>query len=225
MVTKLLIPDSTIKRIRDKISENLDRSSTNDSSIARILATNQVISGWCHYYKYAADASRVFNWLGWHAHWKMAHWLGAKYRIRGMPEIMKRYHNGTQFVVEGCRFKSTELYRKGRYVKCIFPPNPYLMDTVSITREHSQTDIPWTGYERRKGMADLRTLVLQRDDLTCQVCGVRLTYSSAKVDHKRPYRRFKRPIDANRLENLQALCATCHNKKTKSDQQAESRMR
>jgi group II intron reverse transcriptase/maturase len=225
MTTKLLIPDTAIKKIRDKITEALDRTSTNDSAVARIVATNQVISGWCHYYQYAADASRTFNWLGWHAHWKMAHWLGAKYRIDSMPEIMKKLHDGKQFTVNGCLFKSTERYRSASYRKRFFPPNPYTMETVAITRELSQLEGHWTGYERRKGMADVRTLVIQRDNLTCQQCGAKVTYSTAQVDHRRPYRRFKLPVNANRMDNLQTLCIPCHNKKTKSDRQVESRMR
>ena len=225
MTTKLLIPNTAIKKIRDKITEALDRTTVNDSAVARITATNQIISGWCHYYKYAADASRVFNWIGWHAHWKMAHWLGAKYRIRGMPEIMKRFHDGKQFTVNGRSFKSTETYCSASYRKRFFPPNPYTMTKVNITREIHQSDTHWTGYETRKGMKDMRVLVLSRDNLSCQHCGTEVTYSTAHVDHKRPYRRFKLPIDANRLDNLQTLCIPCHKKKTKSDRQMESRMR
>jgi 5-methylcytosine-specific restriction endonuclease McrA len=46
------------------------------------------------------------------------------------------------------------------------------------------------------------------------------------VDHIRPVRRFKQPVDANNPENLQTLCVeTCHKGKTKFDRQMESRVR
>lgn len=35
----------------------------------------------------------------------------------------------------------------------------------------------------------------------------------------------KRPVDANRLENLQTLCVPCHARKTELDRQRESRVR
>ncbi|MGH9900093.1 MAG: HNH endonuclease [Pyrinomonadaceae bacterium] len=56
------------------------------------------------------------------------------------------------------------------------------------------------------------------------MCDKPVTSHTAEVDHIKPFRRFKRPIDANSLENLWALCENCHNEKTKLDRQMESRM-
>jgi predicted HNH restriction endonuclease len=52
-----------------------------------------------------------------------------------------------------------------------------------------------------------------------------VTHAEAEVDHKRPVRRFKRPVDANTLGNLQTVCRSCHGAKTQSDRQMESPVR
>jgi 5-methylcytosine-specific restriction endonuclease McrA len=83
----------------------------------------------------------------------------------------------------------------------------------------------WTGYESRPGMADLRPRIMERDGYTCQTCGEVVTPETCEVDHIRPVRRFKRPIDANSEGNLWTLCLACHAAKTKVDQQMESRVR
>jgi 5-methylcytosine-specific restriction endonuclease McrA len=67
--------------------------------------------------------------------------------------------------------------------------------------------------------------MLERDQYTCQHCGLAMTTTTGEVDHIKPVRRFKRPIDANVLENLWTLCRPCHAAKTHQDRQVESRMR
>jgi 5-methylcytosine-specific restriction endonuclease McrA len=74
-------------------------------------------------------------------------------------------------------------------------------------------------------MADLRPLIIERDEYKCQVCGKAVTPNTCQVDHIRPVRRFKRPIEANVEWNLWTLCLDCHEAKTKSDRQMESRVR
>ena len=96
------------------------------------------------------------------------------------------------------------------------------MEEITLQREDLPGEKEWVGYEQRKGMTDLRPLVVERDGFTCQKCQRAVTYSTAQVDHIRPMRRFKRPVDANRLDNLQTLCDQCHNHKTEMDRQMES---
>jgi 5-methylcytosine-specific restriction endonuclease McrA len=74
-------------------------------------------------------------------------------------------------------------------------------------------------------MADLRPFILERDGCVCQRCGEPVTPSRAKIDHIRPVRRFKRPVDANTFDNLWTLCQPCHRRKTESDRHVESRVR
>jgi 5-methylcytosine-specific restriction endonuclease McrA len=74
-------------------------------------------------------------------------------------------------------------------------------------------------------MSDLRLLALERDGYRCCTCKEAVSNKTAQVDHLNPVSRFKRPVDANRLDNLQTLCIRCHKQKTRSDQQRESRGR
>jgi 5-methylcytosine-specific restriction endonuclease McrA len=94
-----------------------------------------------------------------------------------------------------------------------------------IHREELPEDLHWAGWEMRPGMADLRPLVLARDEYQCQSCGERVRPNQAQVDHKRPVGRFKRPVAANRMENLQTLCRPCHRIKTEKDRRMESPVR
>jgi 5-methylcytosine-specific restriction enzyme A len=130
----------------------------------------------------------------------------------------------------GCPDKSESLVRHAdfstkRYRRRPSIPNPYTTREV-IVREELPDSKPWTGVERRPGMADLRHAVLIRDKFTCQYpgCGAKVTNASAEVDHVIPVRAFKRPGDANSLTNLWTLCTACH-KKTESDRRRESRVR
>jgi hypothetical protein len=153
----------------------------------------------------------------------MAHWLGRKFKL-AMPEVMRRFNqdgltSGTHRLLKPTEFPSL------RYQQRFFKPNPYLTQKRVLSRENLPVESYWTGYEARPGMADLRPLILERDEHICQICGIKTTTSTAEVDHIRPVKRFKRPIDANTFNNLWTLCKNCHQEKTKSDQQAESRVR
>jgi 5-methylcytosine-specific restriction endonuclease McrA len=99
------------------------------------------------------------------------------------------------------------------------------MQERKLDREELPAETYWTGYEARPGMRDLKPLILERDEHTCQICGIKVINSTAEVDHIRPVRRYKRPIDANVDWNLWTLCIPCHKEKTRYDRQAESRVR
>ncbi|RMF40418.1 MAG: DUF1998 domain-containing protein [Anaerolineae bacterium] len=49
-----------------------------------------------------------------------------------------------------------------------------------------------------------------RDGYRCQVCGAPEGERAHHVHHKRPFRLFASPEEANRLENLVTLCPACH---------------
>src|SRR5712691_1556506 len=74
-------------------------------------------------------------------------------------------------------------------------------------------------------MADLRPLILERDENLWQLGETQVTPETAQVDHIRPVRRFKRPTEANVSENLPTLCLPCHRKKTEADRRMASPVR
>lgn len=56
----------------------------------------------------------------------------------------------------------------------------------------------------------IRKTVRQRDQFTCQVCGIKEAGEAHHVHHKIPLKNFKSLVEANRLDNLITLCPNCH---------------
>jgi RNA-directed DNA polymerase len=226
MTTKILIPRQAKDRFRATIAAATARETFKDSLNAKILALNQVIGGWCRYYQYTSKASSEFGGLGHFVFWRTAHWLGGKYKL-AMPEVMKRYYlrggKNTFATGQGYRLILPSEFSSATYKKRFLKPNPYTTKE-GVKREELPNDKNWTGYEARLGMADLRLIVLERDGYTCQICERQVTLHTAQVDHLKPFRRFKKPVDANTPENLWVLCEQCHRRKTESDREAESRV-
>jgi RNA-directed DNA polymerase len=223
ITTKIVIPEEAMDKVRVKIRTTCGLTSHQDSVNAKITGLNRVIHGWCQYYQYTSKASTQFSQLGYELFWEMAHWLGRKFKI-SMPEVMRRF-NQDGFTSGKYRLLKPSEFPSLQYRQRFFKPNPYLTQERALNRENLTFESYWTGYEVRPGMADLRPLILERDEYICQNCGVKVMASTAEVDHIRPTRRFKRPIDANTFDNLWMLCKNCHQEKTKSDRQAESRVR
>jgi RNA-directed DNA polymerase len=225
MKTKVTIPKEAMDKIKSNIGLALAPSSSQDSMATKILALNRLIGGWCRYYQYTSRTGKQFGNVQTYTFWCMAHWLGRKYQL-SMPVVLQRFCEGGYFVTGKLRLLRpaadfSPLQYKQRFLK----PNPYLMQEKKLDREELPIETHWTGYEARPGMRDLRSLILERDEHICQICGVKVTNSIAEVDHIRPVHRFKRPIDANVDWNLWTLCIACHQEKTKYDRQAESRVR
>lgn len=218
--TKVLIPNKSVENVTQKVTKATDKTSHQDSANAKILGLNQIIGGWYRYYQHTSEAGRTFGRIRHQSFWKLAHWLGRKYQLT-MPKVLKTFkHKGSLGTKHRQLIKPLPtLHYKKRFLK----PNPYTHQE-RVQREELPTETNWLGWERRPGMEDLRPLILARDNFTCQKCGTQVSPQEAHVDHKRPVRRFKRPVDANREGNLQLLCIPCHKIKTKDDQKGESRV-
>jgi len=61
-----------------------------------------------------------------------------------------------------------------------------------------------------KNWEEQRMKAIERDDYTCQVCGE--TEELLQVHHLTPFKEFDNYEQANKIENLETLCATCHGK-------------
>jgi RNA-directed DNA polymerase len=223
ITTKIVIPDEAMDKVRGKIRIALSPTSHQDSVNTKITGLNRLIRGWCQYDQYTSKASTQFSKLENELFWEMAHWLGRKFKI-AMSEVMQRFNqNG---ITSGkYRLLTPTEFPSLRYPQRFFKPNPYLTQERVLSRENLPVESYWSGYEARPGMADLLPLIRERDEGVCQNCGISVTASTAEIDHIRPVRRFKRPIDANTFDNLWTLCKDCHQEKTKADRQAESRVR
>jgi len=223
MTTKVLIPKESVNKLMNKIKLATDRSQHQDSVNNKILALNRIINGWSAYYQYTSKASTIFNHVDQEVFWSMAHWLGRKYQIT-MPQVLKRFGSPRLGTKEHRLVRAYEKFPTRQYKIRFLKPNPYTTQEA-VTREELPGDTFWSGFEPRPGMADLRPLILERDENLCQMCETQVTPETAQVDHIRPVRRFKRPTDANVSENLQTLCIPCHRKKTEADRRMESPVR
>jgi hypothetical protein len=201
ITTKIVIPKEAMDKVRLKFKLALSRATHQDSVSTKIIGVNRLIRGWCQYYQYTSKASSQFSQLEYDLFWAMAHWLGRKFRMT-MPVVMQRFHRDNGFVSEKQRLLKPTEFPPLQYRQRFFKPNPYLTQDKRLEREEVPNETYWTGYEARPGMADLRPLILERDEYTCQRCEARVTANTAEVDHIRPVRRFKRPVDANTFDNL-----------------------
>jgi RNA-directed DNA polymerase len=218
--TKVLIPNKSVENVIQKITKATDKTTHQDSVNTKILGLNQIIGGWYRYYQYTSEARTTFGRIEYRSFWKLAHWLGRKYQL-AMPKVLRTFQQK-----EGLGTKDRQLIKALPtlpYKKRFLKPNPYTHQE-KVQREEPPKETRWMGWEQRPGMGDLRPQILTRDDFKCQKCGIEVLPSEAQVDHKRPVRRFKRPVEANSAENLQTLCIPCHKTKTKDDRRGESRM-
>lgn len=219
--TKVLIPEEAKRKMLERIKHCTKPSTHQESVDAKILSLNRIIGGWCRYYQYTGKASSDFHKMRNKVYWYMAHWLGRKYQL-SIPKVLMKYGKENTFATPYRRLVMPDEYSTKIYRKSARKPNPYTTREVLLERETLPSSTYWAGYEERPGMADLKPLVRERDGDRCQICEKPVTADTSEVDHIRAVRRFKRPVDANELENLWTLCKDCHQWKTESDRRMES---
>jgi group II intron reverse transcriptase/maturase len=230
VVTKVTIPEKALQRHRALLRTATAPHTHEDSIKAKLLALNRVIGGWCRYYQCTSKVGHQFSLMEREAFWGVAHWLARKHQL-SIPATLARFLTAAvpgareTLGVDKVRLIRHSDFKGRRYHVSPSKPNPYTTREVVIEREGRLDNSPWLGTEERPGMMDLRAVVLERDAYRCVLCGTAVTDSTAQVDHLRPVCSFKRPVDANRLDNLRTLCAPCHAWKTEFDRQRESRVR
>jgi RNA-directed DNA polymerase len=224
MTIKCLIPKEAYHNHRDKLLEITAPSSCEDSVVTKFLALNRVIGGWCRYYETCGNASRVFARLEHRTFWLVGHWLGHKFKKK-IKKASRPYKNEGQFVVGKTHLRLHFEYKRQKPNNGAFAiPNPYTTQE-KISREEFP-DVKWTGYESRPGQADLKLIVLKRDNYLCFLCKQSVEERTCHIHHLREPRFFKRPVEANTEGNCVILCIPCHKEHTElRRQQLESRMR
>lgn len=222
MTTKVLISRKGKEKHLNIIQAATSPSTHEDSVTLKIKALNRIIAGWCRYYQYTSWASTQFKRLEYETFWRMAHWLGRKFRL-SMPRVMRRFCKESGLTDGETTLTRHTNFPALRYKKRFLKPNPYTTQET-IEREELPDENPWPGFEDRPGWADLRRQVMERDGMTCRLCKSPVTLETCEVDHIIQYSRFKRPVDANRLKFLWTLCISCHSIKTESERRMESRM-
>ena len=79
MVPKVRVPEKAIKRFQHNVRRITAPGTHNDSVSAKIKALNDLIRGWCQYYRCTSGPSTPFNRLRYEVYEGMAHWLGRKF--------------------------------------------------------------------------------------------------------------------------------------------------
>jgi RNA-directed DNA polymerase len=223
MGVKTIISEKGYRRHLDFLRAATSPDSLGDAFVAKIVAMNRAIEGWCRYYQYTSKASTQFHRLAYETFWMMAYWLCGKHKL-SMPECLRKFNRPGEGLGAGqLRLTKHDSFPSLTYMKRFLKPNPYTT-AVPLVRENLPESNLWTGSERLPNWSDIRLAVLKRDGYRCHLCGSSVTSATAEVDHKCPIRRFKRPVDANSLDNLLTNCIACHAMKTELDRQAESRM-
>jgi RNA-directed DNA polymerase len=208
MATKILISEKAIERHRMAIRTVTSPDTHRESVVAKILALNRIIAGWCRYFQYTSKPSTQFAPLEREAFWRLAHWLGRKFKLT-MSKVLHQFRSQDGLGHGKVTLTLHSSFPARRYYVSSCKPNPYTTQEA-LRREELPDDHTWPRTEQRPGMMDLRNLVVERDGFACRICKEGVTYGTAQVDHIRPVRCFKRPVDANRLGNLWTLCDRCH---------------
>lgn len=88
----------------------------------------------------------------------------------------------------------------------------YWVDILPSTVDRLQNVNLWTNAPNDYGpnWFAIRTMIRQRDQFTCQVCGAVEQNRAHHVHHKVPFRAFTNRDVANSSDNLITLCPSCH---------------
>lgn len=88
----------------------------------------------------------------------------------------------------------------------------YTINVVMVPGEDHPLYINGEGHDYGPNWPEIREAVIQRDGERCQGCGVSRDeyHMDLHAHHITPFRLFDSRERANRLDNLVALCATCH---------------
>jgi RNA-directed DNA polymerase len=208
---KRLIPKEAERNIREKVREATS-GEVEISVRAKMKALNATLRGWANYYKFATNATRVFNDLDNYTWHKLTHWLAQKYKCN-RQEVVEKVDDPDTLEINGVeRVQTEELAESDKYGEIYQGENLYL-NSEGIERESLPDEKSWLANaegRRSKGYRDSRWKVLERDDWTCQKCGRDLEGTSTHVHHKKPVTGYSDTKEADRLENMVSLCDECH---------------
>jgi RNA-directed DNA polymerase len=156
--------EKNIQRIKDKITEFLNRRKWEIGVVATILALNPVIRGWANYYRYV-NSYETFNGLDFYRNKKFTKWYRSRYHmnVRKGTIKAKRWIDGKE-PARLTRFTDVKVER----YKWQRPSNPYIGMNVKSLTESPFAKIKWYGKSERN--ADLAYLCFQRDNGVCQIC-------------------------------------------------------
>lgn len=221
-------------RLKGKLQAMLGSSARNDDPMMKVAAMNRVLRGWSNYYR-AVNSYQQFKTGDFLANRLFRRWYCRRYQI-GVRKYLATIHaTGTAVIRRGD--VKVELYRmasnksahtalnhkavwKYRSIK-----NPYINATNTIAGVSEVQDNPILDIREVQPLAPEyndetyltnRLVAFERDGWKCTQCGSR---ENLQAHHIEPVPRGTfDPNMVHRIENLQTLCADCHQRLPKPDQ-------
>lgn len=218
-VPKIKIGEKAKARMRLRLSQVIRFRSSQESMSLRIERASRLIRGWREYYRVAHNLHSVAHTLDYHAFWEAVKAGSRKFDIT-TAQCLKRYSRHGHFTVaEGCRLEKIS----GTDVKIrIRKPEEYIPgNAVYLNDSEEDSTYSYREPKQRVGCRDSRWEVMVRDSLCCRKCGAVVDYSTARIDHIIPVKRFASYRQAHVLENLQTLCIQCHKEKTSAERHSQ----
>lgn len=218
-VTHLRPTAKSVERVKAKIKELTGRNQTLYDEVTKMTQLNQVVRGWCEYYKHTSlhadlEAISRYAWHRYHG------WLLTKYKGSRKVELInkktrsimrrQRWIAKTEDVEVMQWLPSPKELKRSRYRmkgRSGFP-HPYLIDTEQDTPEAHKGPDPEIYHTGRFGRErdfpldwhQKRLKVLKRDGFACVVCK---DQNDIQVHHKKGLKSWK-------MRDLETLCRKHH---------------
>ena len=236
-VTLITPSHKAMSKFREKVKQRVWEGFSNDDAAA-IEHLNRYLIGWGMYYRRVSSA-RAFkeaDYYVWKRVWRTsrrlrnpkltpaqhlrAHYILYRYDLRKKNRWRRGGHYGTW--ADAAHTKAYIVIKLAfipiRYVQFHPQLNPYVPEEREIlekrvgTLELPPDQIPGPAVNSEYGLEweTLRRSVLENAGYHCRLCGKPIKGRKAHVHHRQKRKGYKSRKQANLLENLIALCPTCH---------------
>lgn len=209
----LSIPKEKLRKVEKTLGQRSSYYQIPELDV--MMQLSAVYCGWCNYYRYANNASRVFGTLAREVWWSYAHFLGRKQKssIRQMI-IRERKAGRLGRVQRGERNRNTFSLPVGkkRWVLNLFPPKRVGIRTVTGKQEWEVDLQPFEPLNWQSGRSYATRLeAIERACGVCERCKGR---PATQVHHKVRLRgrSLQARVSSDRDQRYKAiaLCDECH---------------
>jgi len=218
-VTHLRPSEKSVKRIKGKIKFLTDRKHLLQSEVDKLTNLNQIVRGWCNYYKHTSlfedlEEITMYTWHRYHL-WLLKKFKGSR-KVQLIREKTKNFNGRTRWYAE-YKYKdkshivhqflcTRKELKRSKYPQKIIA-NPFLLErevfTVTKGEQHAlilETNRRYSPDRRHMEDSELRHQAKMRDGHRCVSCG---SPFNLQVHHKKGVKKHS-------LEHLVTLCQMCH---------------
>ena len=213
LYTVLNIPHEKLREAEKSIEQR--SSYYHIPELDALTHMNGVFTGWCNYYRYANNATKVFGKLAQTMWWSYAHYLSRKQKSSIKQMIIRERKSGRLINVqkEGRSRRTFSLMvGKKRWVLNTFPPPKVNIKSLTGKQkwEVDMRPVQPLNWQSGRSMAT-RMEAMERANGVCERCQER---AAEQVHHKVPIRGKRFPAaaksDRDQRYTAIALCGECH---------------